>query len=281
MEKRAALTFLGLEYLEKDALSKDVLMAAGGVGAAAATVLGASLLSKSYGKDFVKKTKGMKPATSRMVVKLKRTAGLSDMPHHEIKDMNNAFYLPPGSLSPLDKLDLYDQKEKAHQRGKKSLRRTADKILEANSNPQGGIFYGRKLKNPYVIAHEIGHALAQDESALKRYVEHSPGVMNKLFGLGAVLGTAAGVYNPKWIPKIGLGLAGLGAAAVGAEVYSERQATKRGLDLMRKAKMGPSKRGREALDIAGKTYTWPGIGTKVLAPLAAAGVAKLISNWKS
>jgi hypothetical protein len=280
MDKRAFLLDLGTEYLEKEAVSNDLLMAAGGATAAAATVLGASLLNASYGRQFRKDIKGMKPATASVITKLKRTAGLSKIPHHELKDFNNAFYLPPNSLPMGGRASLEKERASALADGRKREAQTAKKLLEADASPHGGIFYGKKLKNPYVVAHEIGHALADNEPALQRYVERSPAVLNKLFGLGVAAGAVTGAIRPDWIPQIGVGLAGLGALSTAADVYSEHKATSRGLDLLQRAKLDKNpRRGRAAMETAGKTYLWPAMGAKVLAPLAAAGAAKLISGW--
>ena len=280
MEKRAELVFWGNEFLEKRADGSDLLTAAGSLGAAATAVIGANLLSKSYGQDFQKKLKTTKRVPpSNMVHTLKRTAGLEKMPHHQVKGLPNAFYLPGGNINKTFQDQLKRQEEKARQEGDKDSERLARNLRKATESPHGGIFYGEEFKNPYVIAHEVGHALAANEPAFKRYVERSPSLLNKLFGVGAAAGTVAGIMRPDWIPAIGAGLAGLGAVNLASTVYSENKATERGLDLMDRAKMSVEPEGREALDIAGKSYLWPGMLSKVVAPLAAAGTASLIQNW--
>jgi len=278
-DERDFLLALGSQYLEKSAVSNDLLVAAGGATAAAAVLLGSSLLSRSYGKDFRKQVATLKPATAEVIAKLKREAGLNKIPHHELKDFDNAFYLPPDSLPLGGRGELEQERDKALAAGKHQLARTASKLLEADKSPHGGIFYGKKLKNPYVVAHEIGHALAINEPALQRYIEKSPSVLNKLFGLGAAAGAITGIIRPDWIPQIGVGLAGLGALSTAATMYSEQQATSRGLDLLQRAKLDRDPSGRAAMETAGKTYSWPALGAKILAPLAAAGAAKLLSGW--
>jgi hypothetical protein len=284
MEKRAVLMQLSLDYLEKEAIDAGtgLLMAAGGLGAAGVAVLGASLLSKVYGDSFGRQMAKMpKEAPSSIVRKLKVAAGMQDLPYVTVKGYQNAHYQPAASVTSQMQEVAGRAEEEARQAGDKSSERFYRTVQRIGKSSHGGIFVGDTLTNPHIIAHEVGHALADNEPALKRYVERSPSTLNKLFGIGALAGTVAGALKPEWIPKIGLGLAGLGAANVAAETYSERKATERGLELMGKAGLPPSSRGRQALETAGQSYLWPGLTAKVLAPLAAAGAAKLIQSWKA
>jgi len=276
LDKRAELVKMA------GATTQDkLLMAAGGLGSAAIAAIGATLLHKSLDSSTNRAFKGLPRSTPALVRKLKVAAGMPALIDQEIPGLNNAYYLRPGALSNQEQDYLHGSSATALSHGNFGNHRAAQSLLRANDSPQGGIFYGPKWNNPYTVAHEMGHALSANDSALKQFLEKSPKTLNRLFSLGLVAGAATGIAKPEWIPQIGLGLAGLGGLATAATAYTESQASKKGLDLLTRAGVEPSPEGREALTLGERSHVWPKLGTHVLAPLAMAGVAKLVQRARS
>lgn len=275
LDKRAELVKLaGLSGQDQ------LLMAAGGIGSAAIAAVGASLLHKSLDERTNKAFSGLPRTTRPLVERMKQVAGLPQLVDEEIPGLNNAYYLAPQSLAPEARNSLQMMGTQAAMKGDLKADRVAQQILRADAG-QGGIFYGEKWNNPYTVAHEMGHALSANEPAFRQFIERSPKTLDMLYGLGMAAGTLGGIAKPEWIPYIGAGLAGLGGLATAATAYTESQANKRGLDLLRRSGVEPSPGGQEALASGERSYLWPKLGTHILAPLAMAGAAKLIQRARS
>ena len=271
------VNFYANEVLEKKAeWVKPLITTAGGIAAGVAALLGANILQKSQVKKVVDLQQNIPRTKEDEIQHLKSVAGFRKMPHYIIDGVDNAVYVPPKAIPDFVKKKLGDIISWNKKKGKVRTAQVAQHILDASQHPQGGMLIGSKVNNQFTVAHELGHALAQNDTSFKSYIENSPKLLKPLSLLGSVAAVAGSFIKPKYAPHLLGGAIGLNTLSTISKYYNESQASKRGLDLLQKADANISDVGKQSLQQAAKTYLWPELIKDIGAPLAAAGTAALL-----
>jgi hypothetical protein len=235
------------------------------------------------GKNFVK-----------MVEEIKTKAGLQDVPVIIDKNYENAAYVPFSKMTKEQKQGLKDfAKDQMLSKDQLSKNRGSffNKILDLSEKPKGGIIVGEKLKNPYVVAHELGHAMIENknDSALYNILQRwSPfvsgvGTLSTILGVGASLaGTVASESLKKTINLSNVGknliIGGLASRLAGdiGTIAFENRAHNIGEELLEAMNIPKEVRSsaKNFRDTSIKTYAVKPL--QYLAPFAASKVMSAI-----
>jgi len=222
--------------------------------------------------------KGFKePKTNEIIDKVKVKAGLTDIPHKTFELLNNAFYIPPRSI-PESQVGYIKEQARNYMLSKNKLDKEHGKILNTivdfSNSTKGGIIVGKKLTNPYVIAHELGHAKIHHDGGIYGFMQkYGPWIQNigKLMMIGSLIPRLATPSDSKW-HTLGNIMLGVGAGALGtgliSELLYENKASQISKELLEKQKMREKARalGQELLNKSYLTYVTKSLGT-VLPPI--------------
>ena len=265
----------------------------------AATV---GLVAPTVGKYFINKAvneTAKEPGfnvktTDKIISKVKTLSGIPDVPHRTFTGLNNAYFVPPGSV----REDVHGMwKELAYEKLKsknKTVRESGkmmNTILDFSRKPKGGIIVGDKFKNPHVVAHELGHAQIEQEGGVYKYLQKYGPLAQSIGALttfGSIVPLAFGYTD---VAK-GMLYGGMGATAagLGAELLYESKASSIGNKMLESVKFDPKAKelGKKSLDLAWDTYlmktlgrTVPAVAAAALAPsmavpIAAANISRMI-----
>ena len=207
------------------------------------------------------------PSSDKIIQNVKAEAGLNKIPHKTFKTLNNAFYVPPGAI-PEERAGFWKQVAREKRLSKDKIEKETgsliDTMLEYSINPKGGIIVGEKFTNPYVVAHEIGHAKISHEGGIYGFMQKY-GPLAQAAGavsmFGGILPTVLG-YK-----KLGKGMFFGGAAAtglgLGAELLYEREASRIAEELLKKQEIKARSRelGKGLLDKSWNTYLLKSLAT--------------------
>lgn len=237
-------------YKESD--WRTYVPAAGSIIGTIAGYLGANAVSKGFNRalreEVDRVNRGLptnRTLQERMVGEIKVEAGLPDLPHRIYKNFDNAVYIPPNSVSrPVE--------ERYHKEIKKRLGSNDKNISESgkflqdvidfSKSKDGGIIVGERFSNPFVVGHEIGHAMIEKEKGAANFFQKNFNTITNLGILGAGAGLASKAYGSiagsQTASDIGnilslTSLGTLGAAGLG-RLYYEGAASDRALDIMKK-----------------------------------------------
>jgi hypothetical protein len=233
-----------------------------------AATVGLGMIAPAIGKYFL--DKGLHEVVANKDFKLdniepviaaaKKSAGLQDIPHRIINNFDNAFFVPPGSLSPDVITSLRAKARTAMASPNSKIRGTGEflkTVTDYSSTPRGGIVIGEKLTNPHVVAHELGHAKIEHDGGIDSYIQkYAPSLqtVGALTALASLVPAVTGDHSV-WQGMFGGGMGLIGAGALG-KIYSEYRASSEGRKMTDKMTMSDNTRnlGDKALNYAFGTY---------------------------
>jgi len=245
------------------------------------TVTGLGIALPAIGRHFLNKAiedvaadpKFSVKDTDAIIGRAKKLSGITKIPHKSFENLDNAVYVPGGTIpeKAVGKLkQIVRTKMQSKDKKQKESAKVLNTMIEYSLNPKGGIILGKKFKNPYIVAHELGHAQMANEGGIYGFMQKYGPVAQVIGGLssfGSIIPFAMGKPDiGKAMLYGGLGASGLG---VGAELLYEREASELGRKLLKNVKLPKKSRdlGEKALDLAWGTYWTKALGKTL--PVAA------------
>ena len=223
--------------------------------AVAIPMVGKYYLDKSIG-EIIHDPKFNRNPSKTIINKLMSNAKLN-MPYKIVHGYGNAFYVPPNTVSDKQQ-QIYKKISRQYSMSKDKNKKVEGDLLgsvaDLSKSEHGGIVMGDKLKNPYVIAHEVGHAKIRNDGGFYGFIQDHAQDMQSL-GVASLLGSLV----PKFLGynKIGnamfYGGAGSLLAGLGGEILYEHKANELAKQFIDKIKY-KDELGKKLLSVAEKTY---------------------------
>ena len=127
-----------------------------------------------------------------IIQRVKRTAGMEDIPHKIIDGIENAAFVPPNILSGDEERALVEKARRKKSLGYEAESNVLKSIVDSSNSQNGGLIIGKNMSNPYTVAHELGHAILENEGSvsgfLQRHAEKANIAGNIMTGLGLLPG---------------------------------------------------------------------------------------------
>lgn len=223
-----------------------------------AGIIGSNIISdaaKSSLKDEVHRVHSSGPTsmdmtTDELISSIKHKAGLQDMPHGVYDNFENAMYVPPQAFNQNTKHKMMREAKRrmgsSDERVAQSGKFLSD-LIRFSDSPDGGIAIGRKMSNPFIVGHEVGHAMIEKEDSIANFLQRNYNYTKNLGTVGAVGSGLAQLYGymadnetAKKIGNIGA-LASVGALGLNAlgRVYYESDASDKSIDLLDRMNIKP------------------------------------------
>ena len=212
-----------------------------------------------------------------LVQEVKNIAGMPKIPHTIIEGIDNATYIPSKRLDNNEKKIIKHLAKDYYKNGDKINGKLLMSIIDASDSPNGGLIIGNKMTNPYTVAHELGHAILENEGSvsgfLQRHASKANILGNTMIGVGLIPGAISlvGMLSGNKTPVAdviakGLFYGGTASNVIGnvSRVIYENRANEIGRELLAQSDLKLTARQKEL----GEQMYGASLGTYAMSPLA-------------